>query len=430
MSPADKPARVAQLAFAAGRIAEKLGDVGGAIERYEAALEAEPTHAHALRGLRRLRLADGKREPVLGMLDREIAEASSRERRGLHAIRAELALALGDRDVGARLLRGDPRRSSRDDLGALSGLVDLAASSGDDGRAQALGKLYEALGSADAPLRAALLVERARLDEAAGRVREAVAHYREALGRAAIRRRWRRRGACCASRCARPASPTTSRPTRGSPSCCRRERCARRSSGGSASLRARGGDVAGARPALQAAAADGDRVALADLGRSSSAPTAASKRRAPALARVVEAEPDAGRRADRLSRSASCTEKQGRIGDAAAAYARAADEYPDDPRAARALERTQAAGGDKESALQRHLQAAERSPARAPMELTYAARLLRELGRADEALARLDMALTAAPTLAPAHRSRRRAAAGRRARRRGGRRARRAPPMP
>jgi len=36
------------------------------------------------------------------------------------------------------------------------------------------------------------------------------------------------------------------------------------------------------------------------------------------------------------------------------------------------------------------------------MELTYAARLLRELGRNDEALARLDMALTAAPTLGPA----------------------------
>src|SRR5262249_20230128 len=76
LSPADQPARVAQLAFAAGRVAEKLGDVGGAIERYEAALEADPKHAHALRGLRRLRLADGKREPVLGMLDREIEQAS------------------------------------------------------------------------------------------------------------------------------------------------------------------------------------------------------------------------------------------------------------------------------------------------------------------------------------------------------------------
>ena len=52
------------------------------------------------------------------------------------------------------------------------------------------------------------------------------------------------------------------------------------------------------------------------------------------------------------------------------------------------------------------------------MELTYAARLLRELGRGDEALARLDMALTAAPTLGPGDRSRRRAAAGGRPRRR------------
>ena len=103
----DKPARVAELAFAAGRIAEKLGDVGGAIERYEAALEADAKHAHALRGLRRLRLADGKREPVLGLLDREIEQHRAAEKRGLYAVRAELALALGDRDVA----RARTRRS-------------------------------------------------------------------------------------------------------------------------------------------------------------------------------------------------------------------------------------------------------------------------------------------------------------------------------
>ncbi|MGZ3439216.1 MAG: hypothetical protein ACXVDD_06860, partial [Polyangia bacterium] len=398
LTPADQSARVAQLAFAAGRVAERLGDVGGAIERYETALDADPKHAHALRGLRRLRLADGKREPVLGMIEREIAEASPAEKRGLHAIRAELALALGDRDV-ARVSYEAILKEQPDELAALSGLVDLAASGGDEGRGDALGKLYEAIDSADAPIRAALLVERARLDEAAGRARDAVARYREALGvdptsmaaawglvRVAIRTPGLADDVETHPRLAEllPVGPL-------------RQAFERRIG----VLRARTGDVAGARPALQAAAADGDRVALADLAELERA-DGRLEEAAAALSRVIEAEPDAGRRADRLVALGELSEKQGRVGEAAAAYARAAEEYPDDPRAARALERTQAAGGDKESKLMRHLQAAERSPARAPMELTYAARLLRELGRADEALARLDMALTAAPTLGPA----------------------------
>ena len=398
LSSADKPERVAQLAFAAGRIAEKLADVGGAIERYEAALDADPKHAHALRGLRRLHLADGKREPVLGLLDREIADASPAERRGLHAVRAELALALGDREL-AHASYDAIVKEQADDLGALSGLVDLAAAGSDEGRAQPLHALFEAIGSADAPMRAALLVEHARLDEAAGRVREAVARYREALGvdptsmaaawglvRVAVRTPGIADDMETHARLAEllPAGPL-------------RQALERRLG----MLRARAGDVAGARPALQAAAADGDRVALADLAQLERA-DGRLEESAAALAQVIEAEPDPGRRADRLIALGELSEKQGRVAEAAAAYARAAAEYADDPRAARALERTQAAGGDKESALTRHLQAAERSPARAPMELTYAARLLRELGRADEALARLDMALTAAPMLGPA----------------------------
>ncbi len=401
LSPADQPARVAQLAFAAGRIAEKLADVGGAIERYEAALEAEPKHAHALRGLRRLHLADGKREPVLGMLDREIAEASPAERRGLHALRAELALALGDRDV-ARASYDAILQEQGDDLGALLGLVDLAASSGDDGRAQALGKLYEALGSGDAPLRAALLVERGRLDEAGGRVREAVAHYREAHGPAlqdatSMAAAWGLLRVAVRTPGLADDVETHSRLAELLPAGALRQAIERRLG----LVKARAGDVAGARPALQAAAADGDRVALADLAELERADGRLDEAAA-LLARVIDAEPDAGRRADRLIALGELAEKLGRVGEAAAAYQRAAEEYPDDPRAARALERTQAAGGGKEAALMRHLQAAERSPARAPMELTYAARLLRELGRSDEALARLDMALTAAPALGPA----------------------------
>ena len=128
---------------------------------------------------------------------------------------------------------------------------------------------------------------------------------------ASIRRRWRRRGALCAWRSARPGSPTTSRPIRGSPSFCRAGRCVRRSSGGSAILRARTGDVAGARPALQAAAADGDRVALADLA-------AARARRRPARRGSGGARArDRGRarrgstRRSARSRSASCRRSRG-----------------------------------------------------------------------------------------------------------------------
>ncbi|HEY2748010.1 MAG TPA: tetratricopeptide repeat protein [Polyangia bacterium] len=401
LSPADQPARVAQLAFAAGRVAEKLGDVGGALERYEAALEAEPKHAHALRGLRRLRLADGKREPVVGLLEREIAEASPAEKRGLYAMRGELALALGDREV-ARASYEAILKEQADDLGALSGLVDLAASGGDDGRAQAIGNLYEAVGSGDAPMRAALIVERARLDEAAGRVREAVAHYREALGHdpsgaTAMAAAWGLMRVAVRTPGLADDVETHSRLAELLPAGALRQALERRLG----LVKARAGDVAGARPALQAAAADGDRVALADLAELERADGRLDEAAA-LLARVIDAELDAGRRADRLIALGELAEKLGRVGDAAAAYQRADEEYPDDPRAARALERTQAAGGGKEAALMRHLQAAERSPARAPMELTYAARLLRELGRSDEALARLDMALTAAPALGPA----------------------------
>jgi tetratricopeptide (TPR) repeat protein len=95
-------------------------------------------------------------------------------------------------------------------------------------------------------------------------------------------------------------------------------------------------------------------------------------------------------------------EQMSQSGPASAAYSRAAAEYAEDPRAARALERTQAAGGDKESALARHLRLAERDKARAPVEWTRAARLLDELGRKDEAIARLKAALEAQPGLAEA----------------------------
>ena len=85
-----------------------------------------------------------------------------------------------------------------------------------------------------------------------------------------------------------------------------------------------------------------------------------------------------------------------------AAFTRAIAEYPDDPRAARALERAQSEGGDKQSALTKHLTAAERDRSRAPYEWTQAARLYAELGKPDDALQRLHDALATDAAFAPA----------------------------
>ena len=223
---------------------------------------------------------------------------------------------------------------------------------------------------------------------------------RSATSRAA-RRRWPRRGARCASRCARPTLAddieTHARLAELLPTGALRQALERRLG----LVRARAGDVAGARPALQAAAADGDRVALADLAELERADGRSRKRRRDGARHRSRARRRAGAPIG-SSRSANGSRSSAASAMRPLPISRAAEEYPDDPRAARALERPQAAGGGKEAALMRHLQAAERSPARAPMELTYAARLLRELGRNDEALARLDMALTAAPSLGPA----------------------------
>ncbi|HEX4459041.1 MAG TPA: hypothetical protein VIA18_13785, partial [Polyangia bacterium] len=392
--------RAARLAFAAGRTAERLGDTAAARERYQAALELDPEHAHALRGLRRLRLGEpGPREPLLTLIDREIARAAHAEKRGLVGIKAEVALSGGEEPV-ARAAYAAILEEQPGDLSALTGLVDLAASNSDDELAAALGQLSAALGNTvDAATRAALLVERGRLDEAAERVPDAVARFGEALHAdpTAAAAAWGLLRVAVRTPGVADDLDTHARLNDLLPPGPLKQALSRRLG----VLRTRQNDFAGARPPLQAAAADGDRLALLDLSQLERADNRIEEA-AGALARAAEGEPDAGKRADRLVSLGELHETQGNTAAAAAAYLRAATDYPDDPRAARALERTQAAGGDKESALARHLAAAERSPARAPMELTYAARLLRELGRADEALSRLAAALTTAPTFVPA----------------------------
>ena len=400
---AEDAPRAARLACAAGRVCEQLGDLDGAEERYEAALELDSSAPIALRGLRRVRLATGKSDRVVAMLEREIEKSSPAEKRALEAIKAELHLQRGDRDLAREAFR-DILEQRPDDLGAALGLADVASAEGPDELAEALGRVAEALGpTGDARLKAAVAVERGRLDEQAGRVRDAVTRYREALALdpQATGAVWgllyvavRTPGeADDVDTHLRLAELLPRGPLRGAI-----ERRLGLLNAIGYFERGTPGDPSGARPHLQAAAggAEGDPLALralADLERSEGRLDEAIT----ALSRLVETVGDPGRRADLLFTIGELNEQKGNTGAAAASYQRAASEFSDDPRAARALERTQLAGGDKESALQRHLSAAGRDATRAPIEWTRAARLLDELGRRDEALARLTQALAQAP---------------------------------
>ena len=404
----DGPRAVA-LAIAAARLCEQLGDLPGASERYEAALENDSTSIAALRGLRRVRLAEGQPDRVLALLDRELERAADAERRALEALGAELHAVRGDRDL-ARAAHERALTARATDLGARLALVDLSAAdanaapagSGLDELAAPLGALTDALAqSTDPRLRAALLIERARLDEAAGRLREAVTRYREALSLDP-------QAPAAAWGLFRIAVRTPSEADDLEPHA-RLVDAAPRSPGRAALerrlalLRQRtpeGGGAAAARPLLVAASPD-NLVAESSLCALERADGRLDEAAA-SLARLVELESDPGRAADLFVTLGQLQEERGNVALAVAAYQRAAQLAVEDPRAARALERARAAGGDKASELDRHLAAATERPEQAPLAWTRAARLLDELGRRDEALGRLDEALAAQPGYPPA----------------------------
>jgi tetratricopeptide (TPR) repeat protein len=394
--------RSAQLACLAARLCEKLDDPAGALERYQAALEQDAGSATALRGLRRVRLASDAPpvDQVVAMLDREIEAAALGEKRGLMALKAELHLSRGDRDLANEAYL-DVLEMRPDDLGAALALCDVTAGQGNDDELQvALARLADALtGSGASRLRAQVAIERGRLSENSGRVRDAVARYRDALGLdpLAAGALWGLMRVAVRTPGETDDIDTHARLVDLLPRGGLRAAFERRLG----LLRAQAGDSATARPALQAGADGGDLLslrALAELERAEGRLDEAAQ----AMLRAADLERDAGRRADLLITAGELCEARGNTGQAAAAYVRAMSEYPDDPRAAYALERTQVAEGDKESALTRHLRAAERDPARGPLEWTRAARLLEELGRRDEALARLSEALQRAPGYPPA----------------------------
>jgi tetratricopeptide (TPR) repeat protein len=399
-------ARTAKLGAAAAAICETLGDNAGALERWESALEAEPSSQMALRGLRRALILDGKLDRAVTLFDREAERSTPAERRALAALVAEAHLVAGDRERAKTSFADAARKASadgarNDELVALLGACDVAAEQGPADLAAADAALLTALpASKDAPLVAALLVEEGRLKEVDGQLREAVAHYREALAADP-----RALGAVfgllrVATRTPNEADDIEPLGRFGEvlPRGPLRAAVERRLG----VLRQRAGDSAAARPLFAAGLIEADNLltarAIAELelaeGRLDDA--------AAALGQVVALEPDAGRRADALVDLGRVEEKRGNTAAAAAAFQRAASEYADDPRAARALERTALLGDDKTQEIARHLSRAQRFTSEAPLEWTRAARLLEELGRRDEALGHLDAALGARPGFPPA----------------------------
>ncbi len=142
-----------------------------------------------------------------------------------------------------------------------------------------------------------------------------------------------------------------------------------------------------------AALADGgdDLAALYFLDEASPAPVGDAE--LARLARLIELSADPGQRAALRIALGAAEEARGRVGAAIAAYGEAARESSSDLRAERALERVRALGGDKQAELERHLRIAGTDEARAERSLVRAAALLAELGKPEEALARLDAAL-------------------------------------
>lgn len=192
-----EPARSSQLAYAAAQQADALREPADAQERYRAALELVPTARSAMRGLRRVLAWPGpaaQPDEAAALLEREMDHSSPAERAGLQLPRGELLRVQGQlsdaRAVYQEVLRearsGAKTAAKPGVVAAQLGLADVAIAQ------QAMSDLVPALdGVLDmfapsgpcAPhgtLHTALLTERGRVDELAGRDGAAMARY-EAL---------------------------------------------------------------------------------------------------------------------------------------------------------------------------------------------------------------------------------------------------------
>jgi cellulose synthase operon protein C len=401
---AEEPARAAALAYSAARIhGRRLGDSSGELDLLEQARGRDPHHLPTLRALRHLHARRGAWDDALAALDQEAALLTAEERAALIAYRGDVLLARGD-GAGARAAFEQLLAARPNDARARLALCDLAVigeASAQGSRAeQLLQALEQAAAVTDPVLAAELGLEEARLHEALGREEQARSRYRKlldedpgrpgaALGlwRSALRARAHEEAAELEARLA-DLVPAAAAPLR------RHEAVTRL-------LRLK--DPANARVAAEAAAAAAPEEpfvlsTLADvLAGFDDAGFAA------ALDRLAAAETDTGLRAATHLRAAEVRET--RLTDAAGAAAsveRALAAAPDLIPAQLALERL-SARGEPERQLAIARGAALTDPERAPYLRLVAARLLsRVLGRPDEAVAELSLALKASPGYAAA----------------------------
>ena len=160
-----EPRRAARLHFEAARLLEvPLWDFGAAVEHYEAARKLWPDHVPTLRGLRRVQTALGRYSSIGSLLDAEIRTTRDPERRGLLfyekgcLLRDYLEDHRGARAAFSAAIELDPSNLSLLKAGRLAEVQAGGWSN--------LDKIYELTTTAlanDTRLRAAILVERARL---------------------------------------------------------------------------------------------------------------------------------------------------------------------------------------------------------------------------------------------------------------------------
>jgi len=178
------PRRAARLHFEVARLLEvPLWDFGAAVEHYEASRKLWPEHVPTLRGLRRVQTALGRYSSVPSLLDSEIRATRDPSRRALLfyekgcLLRDYLEDHRGARAAFAAAIDLDPGNLSLLKAGRLAEVQAGGWSN--------LDKDYELTATAlanDTRLRAAILVERARL--VAGKVKDlplATALYEAAL---------------------------------------------------------------------------------------------------------------------------------------------------------------------------------------------------------------------------------------------------------
>ncbi|MBI4508337.1 MAG: tetratricopeptide repeat protein [Deltaproteobacteria bacterium] len=156
------PQRARILRLESFAVAERLGDHVRAKEHLEEVLALEPGDAPAMRGLRRLCLAQGDLEGALLALDPRTALGEERFARA--ALRLEILLSMGD-EAQARAVHDELYELRPSDVSSRLGAVDLALLGSSDAElATALRDLAQ--GVEDLPLQSALLVAAGRLLEA------------------------------------------------------------------------------------------------------------------------------------------------------------------------------------------------------------------------------------------------------------------------